>query len=141
MQLAGTFSYGIYLLHFPTIDFLRGSLRTIEPRKRWIESESGAGVIAQPNEEGIALSVLPLSHVFERQAMYMYLHQGMAVYFAESLLTIGPNLREVRPTIFVGVPRIFEKIYGRVKEKTAEKGRVNEVARVIEHHDHHHDAA
>ena len=46
-------------------------------------------------EHDIALSVLPLSHVFERQAMYMYLHQGMAVYFAESLQTIGPNLREV----------------------------------------------
>jgi ATP-dependent DNA helicase RecQ len=40
------------------IEFLRGSLRTIEPRKRWIESKSGAGVIARPNEEGIALSVL-----------------------------------------------------------------------------------
>ena len=62
-------------------------------------------------EHDIALSVLPLSHVFERQAMYMYLHQGMAVYFAESLQTIGPNLREVRPTVLVGVPRIFEKIY------------------------------
>src|SRR6185503_1383637 len=71
------------------------------------------------------LSVLPLSHVLERMAMYMYLYHGMATYFAESLDTIGPNLREVRPTIFVGVPRIFEKIFARVKEKTAEKGRVN----------------
>src|SRR6185295_14147164 len=42
-------------------------------------------------ERDIALSVLPLSHVFERQAMYMYLNQGMAVYFAESLETIGAN--------------------------------------------------
>ena len=58
-------------------------------------------------------------------AMYMYLYHGMAVYFGESLETIGPNLREVRPTIFVGVPRIFEKIFARVKEKTAEKGRLN----------------
>jgi len=72
-----------------------------------------------------ALSVLPLSHVLERMAMYMYLYHGMAAYFAESLDTIGPNLREVRPTIFVGVPRIFEKIFARVKEKTAEKGRLN----------------
>jgi long-chain acyl-CoA synthetase len=71
------------------------------------------------------LSVLPLSHVLERMAMYMYLYHGMATYFAESLDTIGPNLREVRPTIFVGVPRIFEKIFARVKEKTAEKGRLN----------------
>jgi long-chain acyl-CoA synthetase len=72
-----------------------------------------------------ALSVLPLSHVLERLAMYMYLYHGMAVYFGESLDTIGPNLREVKPTIFVGVPRIFEKIFARVKEKTAEKGRLN----------------
>jgi long-chain acyl-CoA synthetase len=74
-------------------------------------------------EDDKALSVLPLSHVFERQAMYMYLYQGMAVYFAESLLTIGPNMREVQPTILVGVPRIFEKIYARIREKAAEGGK------------------
>jgi long-chain acyl-CoA synthetase len=72
-----------------------------------------------------ALSVLPLSHVLERMAMYMYLFHGMATYFGESLEAIGQNLREVKPTIFVGVPRIFEKIFARVKEKTAEKGRFN----------------
>ena len=76
-------------------------------------------------EKDIALSVLPLSHVFERQAMYMYLNQGMAVYFAESLLTIGPNLREVRPTVLVGVPRIFEKIYDRIQERAAASGRAS----------------
>jgi long-chain acyl-CoA synthetase len=75
--------------------------------------------------EDSALSVLPLSHVFERTAMYMYLHHGMAVYFGESLEQIGLNLREVHPTIFVGVPRIFEKIYARVKEKSAAKGKLN----------------
>ncbi|MDQ6651192.1 MAG: long-chain fatty acid--CoA ligase, partial [Acidobacteriota bacterium] len=72
-----------------------------------------------------ALSVLPLSHVLERMAMYMYLYHGMAIYFGESLEAMGANLREVKPTIFVGVPRIFEKIFARVKEKSAEKGRVN----------------
>jgi long-chain acyl-CoA synthetase len=73
-------------------------------------------------EQDTALSVLPLSHVFERQAMYMYLYRGMAVYFAESIETIGSNLKEVRPTIFVGVPRIFEKIW---PSKTARrKGQV-----------------
>jgi long-chain acyl-CoA synthetase len=71
------------------------------------------------------LSVLPLSHVLERVAMYMYLYHGMAAYFGESLEMIGPNLREVKPTIFVGVPRIFEKIFARVKEKTAEKGKLD----------------
>ncbi len=76
-------------------------------------------------EQDTALSVLPLSHVFERQAMYMYLHRGMAVYFAESLQTVGPNLREVRPTVLVGVPRIFEKIYARIQERAAEGGRLS----------------
>jgi long-chain acyl-CoA synthetase len=76
-------------------------------------------------EQDIALSVLPLSHVFERQAMYMYLHRGMAVYFAESLQTIGPNLREVHPTVLVGVPRIFEKIYARIQERAAEAGKLS----------------
>lgn len=74
-------------------------------------------------EQDTVLSVLPLSHVFERQAMYMYLHHGMAVYFAESLQTVGPNLREVRPTILVGVPRMFEKIYQRIQEHAAETGK------------------
>ena len=72
-----------------------------------------------------ALSVLPLSHIFEREAMYMYLYCGMAVYFAESLDTIGPNLREVHPTILVGVPRIFEKIYARIRQRAVEKGRAS----------------
>jgi long-chain acyl-CoA synthetase len=72
-----------------------------------------------------ALSVLPLSHVLERVAMYMYLFHGMAAYFGESIEAIGQNLREVKPTIFVGVPRIFEKIFARVKDKSAEQGRLN----------------
>lgn len=75
-------------------------------------------------EQDTVLSVLPLSHVYERQAMYMYLHHGMAVYFAESLLTIAPNLREVRPTIVVGVPRMYEKIYQRIRERAAEAGKL-----------------
>ena len=77
-------------------------------------------------EQDTVLSVLPLSHVYERQAMYMYLHHGMAVYFAESLQTIAANMREVRPTILVGVPRLFEKIYARIQERAAAAGKVTE---------------
>lgn len=62
-----------------------------------------------------ALSVLPLSHVFERSAMYLYLFNGMAVYYAESIEKVADNLKEVKPTIFVGVPRIFEKVYAKAK--------------------------
>ena len=72
----------------------------------------------------IALSVLPLSHVFERMAMYMYIHQGMSVYYAESIEKLGENIREVRPTVLVAVPRLFEKIYSRIKEKAEAGGKL-----------------
>ncbi|MBD0327430.1 MAG: long-chain fatty acid--CoA ligase, partial [Pyrinomonadaceae bacterium] len=74
-------------------------------------------------ESDTALSVLPLSHVLERLAMYMYIHHGMRVFYAESMDKLGENFREVHPTIFIGVPRLFEKIYQRIKEKAAEGGR------------------
>lgn len=73
--------------------------------------------------EDIVLSVLPLSHVYERTGMYMYIHHGMSVYYAESLEKIGDNLREVRPTVVLCVPRLLEKIYARVKDRAAEAGR------------------
>ncbi|MDX6447416.1 MAG: long-chain acyl-CoA synthetase [Blastocatellia bacterium] len=79
----------------------------------------------QFGETDSALSVLPLSHIFERQAMNMYLHHGMSVYFGEALEKIGDNLREVGPTVFVGVPRIFEKILARVQERALAKGKLN----------------
>jgi long-chain acyl-CoA synthetase len=75
-------------------------------------------------ESDSALSVLPLSHVFERQAMNMYLHHGMSAYFG-SLDTLGEHLREVHPTVLVGVPRIYEKILARVQDRGAAKGRLN----------------
>jgi long-chain acyl-CoA synthetase len=74
-----------------------------------------------------ALSVLPLSHGFERQAMNMYLYHGMSVYFGESLEKIGVNLREVHPTVFVGVPRIYEKILAKVQDRAAAKSKLNGV--------------
>ena len=69
------------------------------------------------------LSVLPFSHVLERLAMYMYLHHGMSIFYAESMEKIGDNLREVHPTLMICVPRLFEKIYARIKEKAAEGGK------------------
>jgi long-chain acyl-CoA synthetase len=79
-------------------------------------------------EDDVALSVLPLSHIFERQAMNMYLHHGMSVYFG-SLDHLGENLKEVRPTVFVGVPRLYEKIIQRVQDRAAANGKLN--ARVV----------
>jgi long-chain acyl-CoA synthetase len=75
-------------------------------------------------ESDIALSVLPLSHVLERLGMYMYIHHGMSVYYAESIEKIGDNMREVHPTIMLCVPRLFEKIYARIQEKAAAGGKL-----------------
>ncbi len=75
----------------------------------------------------ISLSVLPLSHVFERTGMYVYLRNGMSVYYAESIDKVPDNLKEVRPTIFIGVPRIFEKVFERARLKAMQAGRVNEL--------------
>ena len=78
------------------------------------------------SEKDIPLSVLPLSHVFERTGMYLYIFNGMAVHYAESIEKVPDNLREVRPTMFVGVPRIFEKVYAKAKLRAAEGSRVKE---------------
>jgi long-chain acyl-CoA synthetase len=78
------------------------------------------------SEHDVPLSVLPLSHVFERSAMYLYILNGMAVHYAESVEKVPDNLREVRPTIFVGVPRIFEKVYAKAKLKAAQTGGLKE---------------
>ena len=61
-----------------------------------------------------ALSFLPLCHVAERIADYVYFNAGATVAYAESIETVALNMGEVRPTVAVGVPRFFEKVYGRV---------------------------
>lgn len=73
-----------------------------------------------------SLSVLPLSHVFERAAMYLYIYNGMCVNYAESIEKVPDNLADVRPTIFVGVPRIFEKVYSKAKVNAATTGGLKE---------------
>ncbi len=87
--------------------------------------DASANYSFEPDD--ISLSVLPLSHVFERTGMYVYIRSGMRVYFAESIEKVPDNLREVRPTIFMGVPRIFEKVFERARLKAAQAGRVNEI--------------
>jgi len=76
--------------------------------------------------DDISLSVLPLSHIFERTGMYLYILNGMAVYYAESIEKVPDNLQEVRPTLFIGVPRIFEKVYARARLKAARSSRLRE---------------
>ncbi|MDQ3713235.1 MAG: long-chain fatty acid--CoA ligase [Acidobacteriota bacterium] len=82
--------------------------------------DAGAEHAFSPNDK--PLSVLPFSHVFERTGMYLYIINGMAVYYAESIERAADNLIEVAPTMFVAVPRIFEKVYARAKVKAVQEG-------------------
>jgi len=77
-----------------------------------------AGLHAIPiTETDVHLSFLPLSHVFERMAgWYLMLRAGAAVAYAETMDTIPQNMLEVRPTVMLGVPRFFEKLYARMRE-------------------------
>jgi len=64
--------------------------------------------------DDVALSFLPLSHVFERTVAFIFMTSGVSTIFAESPETVGRDLKLVRPTVMTGVPRAFEKLYARV---------------------------
>lgn len=61
-----------------------------------------------------ALSFLPLNHIFERMVSYIFLNAGIPIYYAESMDTIGDNLKEVKPFVFTTVPRLLEKVYEKI---------------------------
>lgn len=67
-----------------------------------------------------ALSFLPLNHIYERMLTYVYLFNNSSIYYAESMDTIGDNLKEVKPQMFVTVPRLLEKVYDRIMDKGGE---------------------
>jgi long-chain acyl-CoA synthetase len=69
-----------------------------------------------PAEHKSSLSFLPLNHIFEKMCTYIYLFNGFAISYAESMDTIGPNLREVKPDIFTAVPRLLEKVFERIMD-------------------------
>ncbi|SKA15154.1 long-chain acyl-CoA synthetase [Sediminibacterium ginsengisoli] len=66
------------------------------------------------------LSFLPLNHIFEKTVTYIYLYSGISIFYAESLDTIGDNLKEVQPDGFTTVPRLLEKVFERIMSKGAE---------------------
>ncbi|MGE0452997.1 MAG: long-chain fatty acid--CoA ligase [Vicinamibacteria bacterium] len=70
--------------------------------------------------EDTCLSFLPLSHVFERMGgHYLMLLKGVTIAYAESFEKLADNMLEVRPTILLSVPRLYEKIYARVLERVS----------------------
>lgn len=63
------------------------------------------------------LSFLPVCHIYERMLHYLYMYLGCSIHFAESMDTIGDNIREVKPDVFSAVPRLIEKVYDKIIAK------------------------
>lgn len=63
------------------------------------------------------LSFLPLCHIYERAGSFAFFYMGYSIYYAESLESIGENLKEIKPQIFNTVPRLLEKIYDKIVAK------------------------
>lgn len=80
----------------------------------FLSNSKAVAEIIEFSERDTALSFLPLSHVLERMVTFTYLYKGCTIAYAESTETVAENLLEVRPTVMVSVPRVFEKIYSRV---------------------------
>lgn len=68
----------------------------------------------------VALSFLPLAHIFERMVVLYYLANGISIYFADDIKNVGNLIKEVRPTVMTVVPRFLEKIYTKIHDKINE---------------------
>ncbi|AWG27025.1 AMP-dependent synthetase/ligase [Flavobacterium kingsejongi] len=75
-----------------------------------------------PFEAGksVALSFLPVCHIYERMILYLYQYYGVAIYFAESIEKVSDNLKEVQPHVITAVPRLLEKVYDKIYAKGAD---------------------
>jgi len=79
----------------------------------WTTRQVAASVAVSETDQ--IISYLPLSHIAEQVvSLHIPLLTGSTAWFAESLDQLGDNLREVRPTMFVGVPRVWEKIQAKM---------------------------
>ena len=75
-----------------------------------------------PFEPGksVALSFLPICHIYERMVTYIYQYYSVSIYFGESIEKIGENIKEISPTVMTGVPRLTEKVYEKIVAKGSE---------------------
>jgi long-chain acyl-CoA synthetase len=84
-----------------------------------VKNFQNSAVIFPPGVRRV-LSFLPLSHIFERMIVYMYLYTDATVYYAESMETIVADIQHVKPNGFSTVPRLLEKVYEKIMVKGKE---------------------
>jgi long-chain acyl-CoA synthetase len=86
-----------------------------------VSNALNSGEVFELKDDDSALSFLPLSHVFERTVLYIYLSFGVQINFARGVETVAEDIKEVRPTVVTAVPRLFEKIYATINKRAAEQ--------------------
>ncbi len=74
--------------------------------------------------EDVAVSFLPLSHILERMVDYWLFSHGVTIAYVHDIQLVADSLVEVRPTIAVSTPRLYEKVYDRVMSQTGAKGKI-----------------
>lgn len=94
---------GVMLTHKNIMSNIRGVENVIEDV-----------IHLSPPAERRALSFLPLNHILEKMVTYVYLYHGVSIGYAENINTIGENLKELQPNVFVSVPRLLEKVYEKI---------------------------
>lgn len=82
----------------------------------------GTAEAVDTTTEDIALSFLPLSHIFERTGDYWHFANGVSIAYVESFELVPTAMAQVRPTIVLSVPRLYEKMYARVLENALAGG-------------------
>jgi long-chain acyl-CoA synthetase len=82
----------------------------------FVSNSKALDAVTEFSVKDTILSFLPLSHVLERMTTFSFLYKGASIYYAESIETVAENLIEVRPTIMISVPRLFDKIYAKVMD-------------------------
>lgn len=79
-----------------------------------LSNVQGISQVFHFGSEDRALSFLPVSHIFERTIDYYFQYVGVSIYYAENLGTIAENLGEIKPTVFITVPRVIERVYDKI---------------------------
>ena len=111
--------------HLPTIIYTSGTTgipKGVMLSHKNICSNIWAAKLSLPFEDAPGarvLSFLPLNHIFEKVAVYVFMYCAISIYFAESVETIPKNLQEVKPDAFTTVPRLLEKVYEKIMAKGA----------------------
>jgi long-chain acyl-CoA synthetase len=82
----------------------------------FVSNSKALDAVTEFNDTDTILSFLPLSHVLERMTTFSFLYKGATIAYAESVDTVAENLTEIRPTIMISVPRLFDKIYAKVMD-------------------------